>query len=77
VAASHDGCARHATRLGQQDDRQDSADECEGASHAEGRGVALVEGAVNGAGEERDHQLMKEEQTTRSQQPLQITALRK
>jgi hypothetical protein len=66
VAASHDGCARHATRLGQQDDRQDSADECEGASHAEGRGVAPVEGAVDGPGEERDHQLMKEEPNAES-----------
>lgn len=53
----HEGGGGQAFRLGEQDDCQDRADQGEGSADAEGRGVALVEGAVDRAGGERDHQL--------------------
>jgi hypothetical protein len=70
VAASHDGCAGHSTRPGQQEDRQYRADQRDDAADAEGWGVALVERAVDGPGGDRDHQLMTEESNQR--QLLQI-----
>ena len=57
MPARHDGGVGHPSRFGEQDHRQDRADQGEGGADAEGRGVALVEDAVDGAGGERDHQL--------------------
>ena len=57
MPARHDGGVGHPSRLGEQDHRQDRADQGEGGADAEGRGVALVEDAVDGAGGKRDHQL--------------------
>lgn len=64
MAARHDGGVGHASRIWENDERQDGADEGEAGGDAEGRGVSLVEGAVDGACAESDHQL-KEKQHVR------------
>ena len=62
MAARHDGgVVGHASRLWEKDERQDRADEGEDGADAQGRGVSFVEGAVDRACAERDHQLWKDD----------------
>ena len=67
AAAGHDGGVGHASRLWEKDERQDRANEGEDAADAQGRGVPFVEGAVDGACAERDHQLNDDMQSSSSQ----------
>lgn len=65
MPAGHNSSIGHASCLWKQEERESRADEGEGAGEAKGRRVALVEGAVDWAGGERDYQLSKSNKVTR------------
>ena len=62
MPTAHDGWVGDASCLGEQDEREDSADEGECATDAECGRIILPEGFVDWTGGERDDELNKEQQ---------------
>jgi hypothetical protein len=62
VPTTHDGGVGRASCLGEQDEREDSADEGEGAADAECGRVVLSEDTVDWTRAERDDELNREQQ---------------